>query len=188
MWSRESRAALGRLTRFAAAAAIAGAVAGCFQPMYGQVSFGGGQPLTEALAAVDVAQIEAPKGTPLSRIAVEVRNELLFGITGGSGANPPTHKLNIRLVAKINSVILDVTTGRPEYENFGLDAQYTLTEIATGKSVMTGSAIARVTYDIPGQQQRFARARGLRDAETQAAKVIAQQIKGRLASFFVAGT
>jgi hypothetical protein len=30
--------------------------------------------------------------------------------------------------------------------------------------------------------------RGLRDAETRAAKVIAENIKSRLASYFVAGT
>jgi len=45
-----------------------------------------------------------------------------------------------------------------------------------------------VSYDIPGQQQRFARSRGLRDAEDRAAKVIADNISQRLASFFVAGT
>jgi LPS-assembly lipoprotein len=45
-----------------------------------------------------------------------------------------------------------------------------------------------VSYDIPGQEQRFARQRGLRDAENRAAKVIASQIRTRLASYFVAGT
>jgi LPS-assembly lipoprotein len=45
-----------------------------------------------------------------------------------------------------------------------------------------------VTYNTPGQQQRFVRERGLRDAETRAAKEIAEQIRTRLASYFVAGT
>jgi LPS-assembly lipoprotein len=63
-----------------------------------------------------------------------------------------------------------------------------LTEIATGKVVVTGTTFARVSYDIPGQQQRFARQRGLRDAESRAAKVIADNIRSRLASYFVAGT
>ena len=52
---------------------------------------------------------------------------------------------------------------------------------------MTGQTFSRVSYDIPGQQQRFAAARGLRDAENRAAKVIADSIKSRLASYFVAG-
>ncbi len=36
--------------------------------------------------------------------------------------------------------------------------------------------------------KRFARARGLRDAEDRAAKVIADNIRSRIASYFVAGT
>ena len=48
--------------------------------------------------------------------------------------------------------------------------------------------MTRVTYNVPGQQQRFAKDRGLRDAETRAAKEIAEQIRSRLASYFVAGT
>ena len=42
--------------------------------------------------------------------------------------------------------------------------------------MVTGQTFARVSYDIPGQQQRFARVRGLRDAENRAAKVIADNI------------
>jgi LPS-assembly lipoprotein len=53
---------------------------------------------------------------------------------------------------------------------------------------MTGSTFSRVSYDIPGQMQRFARARAFRDAEDRAAQEIAENIQTRLASFFVAGT
>ena len=63
-----------------------------------------------------------------------------------------------------------------------------MVEIATNKVVMTGQTFSRVSFDIPGQQQRFARARGQRDAENRAAQVIADNIKARLASYFVAGT
>jgi S1-C subfamily serine protease len=63
-----------------------------------------------------------------------------------------------------------------------------LIEIATAKVVVTGQTFARVSYDIPGQAQRFARLRGLRDAETRAAKVIAENVRSRLASYFIAGT
>ena len=40
----------------------------------------------------------------------------------------------------------------------------------------------------PASLQRFARARAYRDAEDRAAQEIAENIKTRLASFFVAGT
>jgi LPS-assembly lipoprotein len=182
------RNARGRLIRFAAAALMAGAVAGCFQPLYGDRSATGGVGLRDMMAAVEIEEIAAPKGTPLSRIAVEVQNELRFGLTGGSGAAPPTHRLTIKLFPNSSGIIVDRTTGRQEFVNLGLDANYTLIEIATKKPVMSANAVARVTYDIPGQEQRFLAARGKRDAESQAAKLIAEQIRNRLASYFVAGT
>jgi LPS-assembly lipoprotein len=53
---------------------------------------------------------------------------------------------------------------------------------------VTGQAFARASYDIPGSEQRFARIRALRDTENRTATVVADQIKSRLASYFVAGT
>jgi LPS-assembly lipoprotein len=188
MWSPDRTSAASRLIRLALAGGVAALLAGCFQPLYGDRSVTGGSALREALTAVDVAQIEAPLGSPMARIAVETRNELLFDLAGGAGRGAPTHKLTIRMTSNKSSIILDSTTLRPEFENFGLDANYTLTEIATGRTALTGSAVTRVTYNIPGQQQRFAKDRGLRDAETRAAKEIAGQIRSRLSSYFVAGT
>jgi LPS-assembly lipoprotein len=179
---------LARVIRPAAAMVMAGLVAACFQPMYGDKTVGGGAAVRDALAAVDIDQIDAPKGTPLSRIAVETRNELVFDLTGGGGPAPSTHRLIIRLVPTGNTIILDPITLRSEFNSFGLDAHYRMVEIVSGKTVITGSTTARVTYNVPGQEQRFASARGLRDAETRAAKVIADQIRSRLASYFVAGT
>jgi LPS-assembly lipoprotein len=168
--------------------AVAALAGGCFQPLYGERSPTGGPVLRDQLSAVDVLQIEAPKGTDESRLAVEIRNALLFDLTGGGDAASPTHRLKIAISSTRSSVIVDINTSRPDIENYGLNATYTMTEIATGKIVVTGQTFARVSYDIPGQQQRFARIRGLRDAESRAAKVIAENVRSRLASYFVAGT
>ena len=84
--------------------------------------------------------------------------------------------------------MLDPNTALPSSENYGIDAQYNLIELATNKSVMTGTTFSRVSYDIPGHMQRFARPRAFRDAEDRAAQEIAENIQTRLASFFVAGT
>lgn len=54
--------------------------------------------------------------------------------------------------------------------------------------MLKANTFARVSYDIPGQEQRFARVRGLRDAESRAVKTIGDNITQRLASFFIAGT
>ena len=53
---------------------------------------------------------------------------------------------------------------------------------------MTGTTFSRVSSDYPGQQQRFARVRARLDAEDRAAKVIAEAVRTRVASFFVAGS
>ncbi len=175
-----------RLARLLLALALAGLTAGCFQPLYG--SAGGGGAVSDRLSAVDVAPINTPNGTRLARVGGEVRNELIYGLTGGSGAATPSYRLDIRLTSSVQSVIVDINTARPDMQNYAIDAAYTLIEVGTGRKVVDGTTFSRVSYNIPGQQQRFAGDRGLRDAENRAAKVIAENIRNRLASYFTAGT
>ena len=188
MWWLEQDRTRRLAVRLACIACLGGLTAGCFQPLYGEHSFTNSPAIGPALAGVDVNQIAAPSGSSEARVAVEVRNQLLFDLTGGAEPPPPTHRLAVRMSTTRLSVIVDITSGRPDVENYGLNVNYTLTEIKTGKPVVTGTTFARVSYDIPGQAQRFARARGLRDAENRAAKLIADNVKARLASYFVAGT
>lgn len=169
---------------------VAGAgalTAGCFQPLYGERSLDGGPSIKSALSQVDVAQIPATNGSPEARIAVELRNALLFGLNGGTPL-PATHRLTIRITSSRTSIIVDTHTARPDVENYGLSAIYNLVDLNTGKTVVNDQTSTRVSYDIPGQEQRFARQRALRDAESRAAEVIAGNIRSRLASYFVAGT
>ena len=63
-----------------------------------------------------------------------------------------------------------------------------MVELATGKTAVSDSTFAHVDYDIPGSQQRFAKQRAQRDAEDHAVQVVAEAIRNRLASYFVAGT
>ncbi|MGE3148491.1 MAG: LPS assembly lipoprotein LptE [Pseudorhodoplanes sp.] len=177
------------LLRFAAACALAATAAGCFQPLYAARTIGNESvSVRDQLAAIEVPPIDAPKGSPNARLGVEVRNALLFNFTGGGDALSPTHRLKINLATLRQQVIVDIGTARPDVENYGIDATYSLIDLATDKTVLAGKTFARVSYDIPGQMQRFARARGLRDAENRAAKVIADQIQTRLLSFYRAGT
>ena len=171
---------------------LAGLVGGCFQPLYAEhplpVGAAGNPGVAGQLRAVDVAAIDAPAGSRLARVSVNVRNELIYDLTGGGGGFSPTHRLDVKLVATQLQVIVDINTARPDVNNYGIDSTYTLTELATGRVVVKGQTFARVSYNIPGQEQRFAGERGLRDAENRAAKEIAENIRSRLASFFVAGT
>lgn len=167
---------------------LAALVAGCFQPLYGAHSPTGGPTVRNALAGVEVLQIEASKGSPEARIAVELRNALVFELTGGAGQAPQTHRLAIRVRPTRQAIIVDIATGRNEAIITGINAEYVLTEIATGKTVIRDTTFSRVSADVPGQQQRFAQMRANRDAEDRAVRVIAEQIRARLASYLVAGT
>jgi LPS-assembly lipoprotein len=173
--------------RLLAVAALAALTAGCFQPMYAEHT-DGTPGLREKLMGVDLPPIDKPLASRDERLGVEIRNALAFKLYGTATGMPPTHRLVIRFTTSRSSVIIDPNTALPSTENYGIDAQYNLIEVATNKSVMTGSTFARVSYDIPGQLQRFARARAYRDAEDRACQEIAENINTRLASFFTAGT
>ncbi|MCF2521302.1 LPS assembly lipoprotein LptE [Bradyrhizobium sp. G127] len=174
--------------RLLAVVAIAALTAGCFQPMYAERSLDGGSALRDKLQGVEVPPLNLPNGSREARLGVEIRNALMFSMYGSAVGGPPTHRLLMRITTTRLSVIVDPTTARPDIENYGIDAVYELKDNATDKTVLTGTTFSRVSYDIPGQAQRFARSRGLRDAEDRAAKVIADNISQRLASFFIAGT
>jgi len=174
--------------RLAAVFALGGLTAACFQPMYAEHTIGGGPGLREAMAQVDINKIIVSNPNIDGRLGIELRNALMFQTTGGAGQLPPRYKLNINVASTRVSVVVDVTTARPELENYGINASYELVDLANNQVVVKDSTFSRVSYDIPGQQQRFAKARALRDAEDRAVQVIAEQIRNRLASYLVART
>src|SRR3954469_1305064 len=173
--------------RLVAVAALAALTAGCFQPMYAEHS-DGTPALRDKLMGVELPPVDKPNASREARLGVEVRNALAFKLYGAATGMPPTHRLVLRFSTHRSSLMVDPATGLPSSENYGIDAQYNLIEIVSNKSVMTGSTFSRVSYDIPGQLQRFARARAFRDAEDRAAQEIAENIQTRLASYFTAGS
>jgi LPS-assembly lipoprotein len=144
--------------------------------------------LRDKLMGVEIPPVDKANASREARIGVEIRNALAFKLYGQATGMPPTHKLVLKFSTSRSSLILDPNTALPSSENYGIDAQYNLVDLATNKSVMTGSTFSRVSYDIPGYMQRFARARAFRDAEDRAAQEIAENIQTRLASYFTAGT
>jgi LPS-assembly lipoprotein len=173
--------------RLVAVAVLAALTAGCFQPMYAEHS-DGSPALREKLQGVEIPPVDKPNASREARIGVEIRNALAFKLYGAATGMPPTHRLVLRFTTSRSSLIVNPNTGLPSSENVGIDAQYNLIDLATDKSVMTGTTFSRVSYDMPGSYQRFSRSRALRDAEDRAATEIAENIQTRLASFFSAGT
>ncbi len=127
-----------RTARLVALLALAGLTAGCFQPLYGDKTVGGGPGIADRMSGVDVAPIDAPNGTRLARVGVEVRNDLIFGLTGGGGAAASQYKLVIKLTSSQSQVIVDINTARPDIQNYGIDATYTLTDLAPARGRSRG--------------------------------------------------
>ncbi|MCA6123350.1 hypothetical protein J6500_15800 [Bradyrhizobium sp. WSM 1704] len=173
--------------RLLAVAALAALTAGCFQPMYAERT-DGSPALRDKLMAVEIPPVDKNNASREARVGVEIRNALAFKLYGNATGMPPTHKLVLRFSTGRSSLMIDQTTALPTSENYSIDAQFNLIEIASNKSVMTGTTFSRVSYDMPGSYQRFARARAFRDAEDRAAQEIADNIQTRLASFFATGT
>jgi LPS-assembly lipoprotein len=173
--------------RLVAVVVLGALTAGCFHPMYAEHA-DGTPDLREKLMGVEIPPVDKPNGSREARIGVEIRNALAFKLYGNATGMPPTHRLVLRFATTRSSLMIDPNTALPTSENYGIDAQFNLVDIATNKSVMTGTTFSRVTYDMPGSYQRFSRSRAYRDAEDRAAQEIAENIGTRLASFFSTGT
>jgi len=176
------------LVRMAAVLALGALTAACFQPLYGNNTLPAGDSVRDKLGSIDVANIPAGNGTPNARLAVALRNELMFNFNNGAAPVSPTHRLQVTLTSTITTVIVDVASGRPDTQVESVNASFTLTEIATNRVVLSTTTFARASFDIPGSAQRFAQQRAWHNAEDRAVTLVAENIRNRLASFFVAGT
>jgi LPS-assembly lipoprotein len=167
-----------------------GALTGaCFQPLYGTQTIPGGDSVGDKLSAIQIPEIQAQKGTPAARMAVALRNALISDFSSHDNPISPMYRLEVTgLGGGPTTIIVDVSSGRSDSEVEGVIAKYSLIELASNKTVLSDSTFARASFDIPGSEQRFARQRANRDAEDRAVELLAQNIRNRLASFFVAGT
>lgn len=186
----------GRITRIyrqfvplAVVLALGLLTAGCFQPLYGSHTLATGDSVHDRMSGVEVVPIAARNGTPDARLAVALRNALMYDLSGGAAPVSPTHRLQITMTpSSVTTVIVDVASGRPATQVEAINAYFTLTEIATQKVVLSGSTFGRASFDTPGFAQRFAQQRAWHNAEDRAVASVSENIRNRLASFFVAGT
>lgn len=180
---RPSRPAASRRRFFGLAAAglLALSSAGCFQPMYADSTPGGGSSLRDKLGDIEVVFADG-------RIGNEVRNDLIFELTGGAG-NPKgaPYQLVMRVKDNTASAIIDPVSGLPEVELVSVDVNWQLFDAAadekTRKPLTQGNAFGKASID--SGFQRFARARAIRDAQNRSARVAAETIRGQLASWFM---
>src|ERR1700716_4728775 len=129
--------------------ALAALTAGCFQPMYAEHA-DGTPALREKLMGVELPPVDKPNASRDARLGVEIRNALAFKLYGNATGMPPTHRLVLRFTTTRSSLMIDPNTALPSSENYGIDAQYNLIDLASNKSVMTGSTLSPVSFTHPG--------------------------------------
>jgi LPS-assembly lipoprotein len=158
------------IVRAVAALLAAGALGGCFQPLYGESAHPG---LVEDLRAIEVAPIK-------ERIGHYLTENLIADLNGTGQAPPPKYHLTVTVslgtqTPTVNSIINAATSA-----TLTGDATYVLTKVDGGAQVLTGNASAAAAYD--RTTQRYADLRAARDAEIRIARDLSSEISLRLAS------
>ncbi len=125
----------------------------------------------------------------LARLGVEVRNELIFDDDRRQRARRPTnYRLEVRMSSTSLQVIVDINTARPDIQNYGIDANYTLTDVATGKRGRHRHDLRARVLQHPrpaAALRRRPRPARRREPRRQGDR---RQYPQPLASYFVAGT
>ncbi len=171
------RAAL--LARLAFVGAASAALAGCFQPMYATGTTVAGPNLQNKLKDIEIVKIEG-------RLGNDLRNDLIFNLTGGSG-NPTNAPYKMLSTVKSSSTyaIVDTSSGLPEAKTVRVQGDWKL--LKSGEEdkppVASGSAAASSSIDV--SVERFANYSATRDAESRAALTLSEMIKAQLSAYFV---
>jgi LPS-assembly lipoprotein len=178
---------LSRLPALLLMLAIGSLVSGCFRPMYSTDAISSGSNVAEKMRAVEVAAVKTSgQDRRLPRLGGQIRNELIFQLTGGGEPNTADYRVVVSISGGLSPVIAKVSTGRSSIQSYLAAASYSLIDISTGKVLISDSTFSRSSFELPGQQY-FAAQRAQRDAEDRAAKLLAENIRNRLASYFYTG-
>lgn len=157
---------------FAAVLLAAPLLAGCqFQPLYGTSQ--SGQDLASVMKSVEISKIPG-------RVGQVVRNELIFGTTGGGYPAEPVYRLEVILRESISSILVE-TTGDAQGKQYNLDAAFQLIRLKDGEVVMKGKSTSRAAFD--KFDPIYANVRAERDAENRAARFVSDNIKTRIAAY-----
>ena len=164
-----------RLVRLAVAAGLVLGLSACFRPLYGPTA--SGEPLDAVLASIEVEPMTVVPA--YERLSHYLRSELSFELNGSGQPSPKRYKLAMTYTQKVQTPLVDTTTGRAQSATVIGEVNYTLRAIESEKVVTSGTATGLVSYD--RSPQRFATVRAARDAEIRLARTIVEQIKTRLA-------
>ncbi len=170
---------LRRAARVALVSSLALNLSACFRPLYGPTA--SGEPMAALLAAVQVDDVLMAQGQ--ERLGHYLRSELIFDLDGSGQSAPKRYRLKMQGSETVQTPIVSSLTGRAEAGTIVGTIKYALEDLSGTKIISEGVATSTATYD--RSIQRFASLRAARDAEIRLAKVLAEQIKTRIASVLV---
>lgn len=163
------RGALRALAVGFASAGLAGC-AGGFQPLYGSL---GGNSVEAKLAQVEFTPIPGRNGQ-------RIRNELLFKSYGGDNPQPAKYRLDVAIKESTTTtlVLRDGTSGGLIYQ---IDARFQLIDMTTKKVMLEGLSQGRAASE--RFTNPYSNVRSADEAQDRASKVIATDLKARIAGF-----
>ena len=159
-----------------AALVFAGALAGCFQPLYGEAAHPG---LVEDLRAIEVAPIK-------DRIGHYLGDNLTTDLNGTGQTPTPKYRLTVTVSLGTTTATVNALTNVATSASLTGEARFTLNKVDGGEQVLTGVASAFAAYD--RSLQRYNDLRAARDAEIRLARALSSEISLRLASALAAKT
>lgn len=116
-----------------------------------------------------------------NRVAQELRNELIFLYSGGAGEPAdPQYQMKLNVTGQSSRALREDLTNGISARRYSAVATFTITRAATGEVIYTGKRRVTTFYD--QNTQEFAKNRALRDAETRAAKQLAEIIRADTAA------
>jgi LPS-assembly lipoprotein len=143
-----------------------------FRPMYGATGIGGAA-ASEKLAQVDISTIPG-------RVGQQLRNEFIYQSTGGGERAEPVYRLEVAVRESVTSTLIE-KTGDARGQVYNLDAAFKLIRIADKQVVMEGKSYSRAAFDRFSSIYSNVRAR--EEAETRAAKTIAEELRTRISAY-----
>lgn len=145
---------------------------GGFRPVYADSA--SGVPFGERMKQVNVATIPG-------RVGQQVRNQLVFETTGGGAAEiEQRYRLDIILRQRLTSQLVN-RKGDSANQTFNLDADFQLVDTKNNTVVLKGQSFGRASFQ--RFQTIYSNVRAKRDAENRAARVVANDIGGRIEAY-----
>ena len=151
-------------------------LAGCFRHLNG--NFGKDSSVSAELAKIDIESVS--KSEVLNHYLIE---DLRFEFNGGNPSKDIRYKLKIFASEGLTVPVIESSSGRAEIGSIISSVSFTLIRLDTGAVIGNGTVSSSATFD--RMSQRFSAARARRDAEIRDARVMAEDIRMRVAALLM---